>query len=244
MQADYVKLYHQIGRLLEAAPDLSTYQACTQPSALLWLGRGHALVKAVNVGAGYDAIAFTTAMDHLQTASWSSAVQKIFQILYRAMGHCELYLPAGSGGSFVPVGNSFDAFAALTKVFDQAKIDIMIVDPYMDQAALVDFGLAVPEGVQLRLLADIADHKATLKPAAEKWISQYGDSRPLSIRLATAKSLHDRAIFIDQREAWTLTQSLKDFAKRAPAEIIRADSIAALKVDAYEQIWTMSPSLI
>jgi hypothetical protein len=37
---------------------------------------------------------------------------------------------------------------------------------------------------------------------------------------------------------------LKDFAKRAPAEIIRADSIAALKVEAYEQIWTMSPNLI
>lgn len=244
MEPDYVKIYHQLGRLLETPPDLSTYQACSEPAALQWLGRGHALVKAVNVGAGYDAIAFTTAVDQLRSAAWSSAVSQVFQIMYRAIGHCELHLPAGSAGSFVPVGNSFDAFAALARIFEGAKFDVLIVDPYMDQAALVDFGLAVPEGVQLRLLTDANDHKATLKPAAEKWIAQYGSSRPLSVRLAPAKSLHDRAIFIDLRDAWTITQSLKDFAKRAPAEIVRADSIATLKVDAYEQIWATSLTLV
>lgn len=240
MTTDYVTVYQHLGRLLETPPDLSTYQACVQPAALQWLGRGHALVKAVNVGVGFDAIAFSTAVDHMRTAAWDSAVQQVFQILYRALGHCELHLPAGSAGSFVPVGNSFDAFAALSKIFAAATVDVMIVDPYMDQAALVDFGLAVPEGVPLRLLADANDHKATLRPAAEKWIAQYGTNRPLSVRLAPAKSLHDRAIFIDRHEAWTITQSLKDFAKRAPAEIVRADSIAALKVDAYEVIWAMA----
>lgn len=243
MTTEYATLYQQLGRLLETPPDLSTYQACVQPAALQWLGRGHALVKAVNVGAGFDAISFSTAVDNMRTAGWSSGVQQVFQILYRALGHCELHLPAGSAGAFVPVGNSFDAFSALSKIFVAAKVDVMIVDPYMDEAALVEFGLAVPEGVSLRLLADTNDHKATLRPAAEKWITQYGTSRPLSVRLAPAKSLHDRAIFIDRREAWTLTQSLKDFAKRAPAEIVRADSIAALKVDAYEGIWATSSVL-
>lgn len=243
MTTDYGTVYQQLGRLLETPPDLSTYQACVQPVALQWLGRGHALVKAANVGAGFDAISFTTAVDSMRTAGWSSGVQQVFQILYRALGHCELHLPAGLAGAFVPVGNSFDAFSALSKIFVGAKIDVMIVDPYMDEAALVDFGLAVPEGVQLRLLTDTNDHKATLRPAAEKWIAQYGANRPLSVRLAPAKSLHDRAIFIDRHEAWTLTQSLKDFAKRAPAEIVRADSIASLKVSAYEGIWATSSVL-
>ena len=98
-------------------------------------------------------------------------------------------------------------------------------------------GRFVPEGVPLRLLADANDHKATLQPAAQKWITQYGTNRPLSVRLAPAKSLHDRAIFINRHEAWTITQSLKDLAKRAPAEIVRVDTIAALKLDAYEAIW-------
>jgi hypothetical protein len=243
MATDYAMLYQQIGRLLETPPDLSTYQACVQPPALKWLGIAHALVKAVNVGNGFDLIAFTSAVDRMRSSAWSSGVNEVFQILYRALGNCELQLPAGSAGSFVPVGNSFDAFAALSKIFAAATVDVMIVDPYMDQAALVDFGLAVPEGVPLRLLSDANDHKATLKPAAEKWISQYGTKRPLSVRLASAKSLHDRAIFIDQNQAWTITQSLKDFAKRAPAEIVRADSIAELKISAYEAIWATASVL-
>jgi hypothetical protein len=49
--------------------------------------------------------------------------------------------------------------------------------------------------------------------------------------------LHDRAIFIDSTNAWLLTQSLKDFAKRSPAEIVRANDTATLKIAAYEAIW-------
>lgn len=235
MNRDYATLYQKIGRLLEAPPDLSTDQACVRPEALQWLGKGHALVQAV--GLSFDAIQFSTAVDHMRTAAWATAVSQAFQILYRALGHCEIHLPVGSAGSFVPVGNSFDAYAAISKIFASATIDVMIVDPYMDQTVLIDFALAVPEGVPLRLLADGNDHKATLQPAAQRWIDQHSTLRPLSVRLAPARSLHDRAIFIDHRDAWTLTQSIKDFAKRSPAEIIRVDSIASLKVDAYEVIW-------
>jgi len=108
----------------------------------------------------------------------------------------------------------------------------------MDQTVLIDFALSVPKGIPLRLLADENCYKTTLRSASQKWIDQYGTHRPLSVRLAPAKSLHDRAIFIDHRDAWTLTQSIKDFAKRSPAEIIRADSIASLKIEAYEFIWS------
>ena len=200
-------------------------------------------MKAVNVGAGFDAVSYASAVDALRTGAWQGAVTQIFQILYRALGHCELQLPAGSAGSFVPVGSSFDAFAALSKILAAATSDVLIVDPYLDEAVLTDFGLAVPESVPLRLLADANDYKATLRPAALRWRSQYGASRPLDVRLAPARSLHDRAIFLNRREAWTITQSLKDFAKRAPAEIVRADSIAELKVAAYESIWSTATPL-
>jgi hypothetical protein len=183
-------------------------------------------------------------MDQMQRAAWQSGVTTVFQIVYRALAHCELRLPPGSAGEFIPVGNSFDAFAALSKIFEKATSDVMIVDPYMDQSVLTDFGIAIPENVAVRLLADENDHKATLGPAAQRWVNQYGVVRPLSVRLAPRRSLHDRAIFIDRNEAWTLTQSLKDFAKRAPAEIVRADSIAALKVQAYEEIWTAATVLV
>jgi hypothetical protein len=68
--------------------------------------------------------------------------------------------------------------------------------------------------------------------------------QPPQARLAPPKTLHDRAIFIDQTIAWTLTQSLKDFAKRSPAEIVRADDTAALKIAAYEEIWLRAQIIV
>ena len=64
------------------------------------------------------------------------------------------------------------------------------------------------------------------------------------VRLAPSKTLHDRAILIDRITAWTLTQSLKDFAKRSPAEIVRADDTAILKIAAYENLWTSAQIIV
>jgi hypothetical protein len=81
--------------------------------------------------------------------------------------------------------------------------------------------------------------KPTLQPAAKRWETQYGDKRPLEVRLAPPRSFHDRVIIIDQMAVWILTQSLNAFATRAPASIIRVDpDTAALKIAAYEEVWT------
>jgi hypothetical protein len=153
-----------------------------------------------------------------------------------------MHAPAAAAGTFIPVGNSFDAFSVLTKIFHTAVSGVMVVDPYMDAIALVDFGILVPEGVLLRVLTD-ASYKQTLIPAAKKWTEQYGTTRPLEIKISRPRSLHDRAIIVDRARAWTLTQSLKDFAKRSPAEIIRLDDIARMKIEANEQLWTDASAL-
>jgi hypothetical protein len=143
----------------------------------------------------------------------------------------------GQASPLIPVGNSFDAYAAVAKVMSSAKRDVFVVDPYMDDTVLIDFGGTLVDNVALRLLTDQATAKPNLAPAAARWKAQYA-GRPLEVRLASPKALHDRAIFIDGSEAWTVTQSLKDLAKRSPAEIIRADDIAPLKIAAYEDVWS------
>ncbi|ARU25109.1 phosphoribosyltransferase (plasmid) [Ralstonia solanacearum] len=86
--------------------------------------------------------------------------------------------------------------------------------------------------------------KPGLKPAAESWAKQYNSVRPIEVRLAPAKSLHDRLITVDDAQAWTLTQSLKDFAARSPASIVRVDTeTASLKIHAYAAIWQSAAAL-
>lgn len=241
---DYGSLYRQLGRLLELAPSTTNTSAFQTAEGLQWLGRAHALVVEAGVSSGMDAVSFTLATNKLKEGIYGNGLSEIFQILYRALAHCELRAPADMSGSFIAVGSSFDAYAALSKILRLANHDVMIVDPYMDETALTEFGVAVNDGVNLRLLADETACKATFAPAAKKWASQYGATRPVDARVSPQKTLHDRAIFVDGNKAWTLTQSLKDFAKRSPAEIVRADDTASLKIDAYEMLWASARSVI
>ncbi len=241
---NYAALYTKLGRLLAEVPVLSDYQSLSRPEWVRWLARAHALVEVVGVGNGFDAMSFRTTMDNeLHSGAWHSAVKKLLGFTNRALAHCELYLPISAAGAFVPAGDVLDAYAAITKLLETAASDILVVDPYLDESALVDFGAAVPPSVTLRLLADSQGVKGTLAPAVARWVSQHGVTRPIEARLTAPKMLHDRVIFIDRKQAWILTQSLKDFAKRSPAELMRADDTAVLKIAAYEAIWQCATSV-
>jgi hypothetical protein len=235
MAMDPEAFYHHVGRLIETMP--TNLGASPLPAeAHRWLGQADALVS--QGGDISDKLDWRSAVRKLGNQFFQAGAEEEMRlILYRLLAAAELKAPARAKGTFIPVGSSFDAFAAVSKILQSAAQDVFIVDPYMDESALTEFGLAVPAGVLMRLMADEKDYKPSLAPAALKWSKQYGAARPLAVRLAPAGALHDRAIFVDRKTAWALTQSLKDFAKRAPAEIIRADDTAALKIAAYEGTW-------
>ena len=241
MIKDPESLYRQMGRIIETMPDFSGYAPITDDE-YLWIGRASALIE--QGGNILDQSDWRMATKNLQTALRHDAVQPMKMVLFRVLAAAELNAPAGVRGSFIPVGNNFDAFSAVSKVLKTAKKDIMIVDPYMDESVLTDFAGPTPENVNLRLLADEAHVKPSLEPAAKRWRDQYKNLRPVELRLAAERRLHDRAIFIDHQTAWILTQSLKDIAKRSPAEIIRADDTASLKIPAYESIWQNSKVVV
>jgi hypothetical protein len=234
-------LYRQLGRLIETIPDFSGY-APINHEQLVWLGRAHALVLAS--GDLVWRTEFDMAAGVVQGPARADALKTIMLVLYKALASAELRAPASARGAFIPAGNRFDAFAAVTKVLQTATSDVLIVDPYMDETVLTDFGGALPNSVALRLMADQASVKSSLEPAARMWVTQHGTTRPLEVRFAAAKALHDRAIFIDKTTAWILTQSLKDFAKRSPAEIVRADDTASLKIAAYEAVWSIAAVVV
>jgi uncharacterized protein YodC (DUF2158 family) len=238
-QMNAENLYRRIGRLIENAP-LPPESAALSPELMKWVGQADALVHETNdLSLQVD---IRIAADRLQRPDRRDAHQKIMMILYKALGAAELRSPPSVQGAFIPVGNPFDAYAALAKLLGSATKGVLIVDPYLDDTFLTEFATSVSEHVFLRLLADGASVKPNLSPAAKRWIAQY-PMRPLEVRLAPARALHDRAIFVDDLQVWTVTQSFKVFAKRSPAEIIRADDTGALKIAAYEAIWTSSAAI-
>ena len=234
-------LYRRVGRLIESAPSFEGIGPLAAEQ-MTWLGRAEALIDVSDdISARAE---FALGKSKLTFPSQRPiGFQGLMLALYKVLANAELKAPPGSQGAFIPVGSSFDAYAAVSKILSSGKTDILIVDPYMDDSVLLEFGGTLIEGVTLRLLTDTATVRPNLAPAALRWKSQY-PSRPLDVRMAAPKALHDRAIFVDRKDAWAVTQSLKDLAKRSPAEIVRADDTAPLKIAAYEDIWSKATIIV
>lgn len=140
------------------------------------------------------------------------------------------------------MGSAFDAFNAIGGILKQAKEGILIIDPYMDENILSDFAALATEKVAVCLLTDEARMRPALKPAAEKWVQQYGPDRSIELRSTGPRQLHDRLILLDGSDAHILAQSFKDLAARSPTTIQRVDTeLSKMKFDAYGAIWDAAP---
>jgi len=235
-------LYLQLGQHVAEMPDVLTVDARgnVPVDVLRWLGRAANLIEMVYASdlGNSDPLYFRLACNGLggPIVLRSGNAHDISAIVFRALAKAEANAPAGARGSFVPAGAGFSALQSVGKVLQEAATDVLIVDPYLDATALTDFAPLVAENVALRLLGDSATTKPdSLRPATQRWVAQHAAARPLEIRLSAPRALHDRLILIDRQIVWVLTQSLKDFAKRSPASVNRADpEVGQLKIAHYD----------
>lgn len=183
-------LYIHLRELVETMPDLSGDAWRTEEN-LRWLGRAAAVVESG--GDVMDIATFRVAMDALGGHSHAMNAKTIPNVLHRCLARAELAAPVALQGQFIAAGESLSAFAAVAKIFQRAKQDLLLVDAYADHTVITDFAVTAPEGVHVRILgADKEARKQALRPAVERWVQQFGGSRPLSVRVVPAAALHDR----------------------------------------------------
>ncbi|PCE41208.1 hypothetical protein COO09_16150 [Rhizorhabdus dicambivorans] len=226
-----------LGDLTARVPNFGTIDAPARDhETLLWIGRLLACIEYLGDGAD---IAFTrVAAQNLGGLTHEGNVTTLLTNLYSALAKAEARLPTAARGTFIGAGNAMDGLAAVARVFGGAAKDLLIVDPYMGERAVMDFIPMAAEGIRIRLLADAASVKPGLNPAVEAWARQYGRTRPLVVRLAPARSLHDRLVLIDGATAWSLTQSLEHLAQRSPASVARLPAeVASLKISFFDDLW-------
>lgn len=238
-------IYMGIGRLVENTPDLDNVKLTSQTQK--WLADAYTLVQAsgeltdlANLRLEIDILTDNTKLQGVSIARQKSSANKIQTILYRALAATELESIMVMKESFIPAGKGFDAFSAITKIFDKAKKEILIIDPYLDEKILTEFALSTPDNVTIKLLADAKGCKESLLPAIKRWIKQYGSARPVELRLASNSvsnsAFHDRLIVVDGKEVWNSTQSFKDFAKRHPGKIMPSQE-SDEEIKTYKIIW-------
>lgn len=232
---DAESLYLQLGQLIAEMPEIAG--RVPTPKIQRWLGRAAYLVTEAAVGT--DPHLFTLATSGLTGTLRFEHAQTIVAIVYRALAFAEAKAPSSARGGFVGVHQDLDALQVVGKILEEARQDVLIVDPYMDSKVFTDFGPTAPASVALRLLSDSHYTRIdAVRPAMLRWVQQFGTTRPIEVRFSPPRALHDRLIFADGTKVWSLTQSLKDFAGRSPALAQRLDpDPAAMKVDFYEGVW-------
>lgn len=236
--ADWEALYHQLGQIISDEPKIPSGEKRGSSEVLRWLGRAEALIGEVSGVADHSR--FGSLRTVMLTAIGTDAESQMRHIrgqLYAALAKAELNAPTAAKGAFIPAGNSFDALTAVSGVLRECRGSVLVVDPYMDAVALTDFLPMVTEGVSLRLLASDKQKTAGLPQAVERWKIQYAQARPVELRLAAPRLLHDRLI-MDEINVWSLSQSFNAIAQRSPAMVQRVGAeIASTKREAFLDIW-------
>jgi hypothetical protein len=229
------ELYLQLGNLVAEMPDLAHCPITSDVNR--WLGRAQALVGDVLDVAEVATLKVACQnLSHPQLRQMNA--QTITSVVHHALAEAELIAPARVQGTFIAAGSTLDAYAAVGRVLGMAKTDALLVDPYAYWKIVTQYAALAPESVAVRILADAAYHKDTLKPAAERWAQQFGKARaPLEVRLAPAKTLHDRLIIVDNANVWSIGQSFNRLAERAHTSLVRMDPEAGALKMAYLEIW-------
>jgi hypothetical protein len=236
------EVYLRLTSLLSDMPDF-LHPGAPSTDVHKWLARAVAVLSASGDAVAASELAAIAKLFPQDRIMREYSVQQIVSLLHMALAKAELIVPTAMSGAFIAAGSSYDAYAAVAKVLTTAASDLLIVDPYASEAVL-KYALTAPEKVSVRVLADQADGKPDLKPAAAAWVKQYGATRPLEARLSPKKTLHDRLIIVDGRTAWLLGQSFNKLADRAHTSISRADvELAKLKVGAYTTMWAAAVPL-
>ena len=236
MSADGEFLYRQLGQIVADMPDLATAMPLTTDE-LKWLAR--AVTLAENVLELPDRLRLSSATNFLTGYSRPSSAQSIAILMHKALARAEANAPISAKGGFIPINEPFTALSEFGKIVGLAVTDVLIIDPYMDAKVVTDFATLVNEHVSIRLLFDSHSTKPeALLPAVRRWTAQHSVNRPLAVRQTSPRELHDRFIFVDGKDVWSMTQSLKDFAKRSPASFIRIEGdMVETKIEFYESVW-------
>ena len=187
------------------------------------------------------AVEYITGSDHENIYFMNKHVTALNTVFQRVLARAELKADVSESTHFVSSGEAFSAVVAVSNIVSMSKRSVRFLDPYSDISILKHFAVLSAENLHIEILADKDCVKPNLIPAAEAWQKQYGNVRPLEIRLAPKRTLHDRAIFLDSKKVWVVGQSFNALATRAATTMVPMEGDAAdLKVQAYEELWNKS----
>jgi hypothetical protein len=220
------QLLAEVEDLIRTAPTYPAIRKMTE-SNLAWLGRFSAVIRAWNGNRGTEVLALNMGV---HTLNAGQNLQRIFSLLHEAR-HSLRMETVGPVSVAVGHGQVFDYFDEVRRVIEEAKQDLLFVDPYLDAEFVSRYLNHVSAGVTIRLLA--RQRFATLLPAVDLFATQ----SQLTIQVRAAPNFHDRYVFVDRSACYQSGASFKDGVKTSPTTLTQINDAFAAVFQTYENLW-------
>lgn len=230
-QIDQKQLLGEVEDLIRSGPKSSAQAAADHQ----WLGKVSAVLeKSLHDTSSVKSFLFAMGLGgnlgrYQQDASYSRinvSLSKARRVLQWSTG--------ASTGVVIERGMQFDYFDRIRKIIEQANSEIFFVDPYMNAEFVSNYMQLVNSKIKTRLLAK---SDVTSLVTAIKFLSKQSG---VGVEIRSSKEIHDRFIFIDQRDCYLSGASFKDGAKRSPTVIAQITDAFDALLDCYQRIWNSS----
>jgi hypothetical protein len=195
-----------------------------------WLGATTATVHEWDPIVAIEWDSLVRSLESSFTNDFQAIAHGLRRILYRARSALALEVESPTA-TFIDSGATFTYFDALRQIIERARVDLLIVDPYLDAEFVSRYLPAIAGGTQIRLLT--RERLNTLIPAVEAFVGQYGSQ----IAVRSCSELHDRFVFVDGQSCHLSGASLKDGAKTAPTVLVEIIDVFASTLSTYEALW-------
>ena len=200
-----------------------------KPDGLSWLGRASAILDR---------------WDRVQAIRTRVALSQITSFYGFNQGYKDLMLElhearndlmmgtVGPTNTVLPHGGVFDYFDEIRKTIELASKEVFFVDPYLDAEFVSRFLPHVRDGVRIHLLT--TDKRLSSLLSA---VDVFAKQNTVAIGVRSAPGLHDRYLFVDQRDCYQSGSSFKDGAKKAPTTLTQITDAFRAVFDTYDRIW-------
>jgi hypothetical protein len=232
--SDAGRLLAEFDELIRTAPRYDTAHHTT-PENLSWLGRVVAVANDWHSARGMLARQYAGQLRKPSAMDVDEGYNLLMTLLYE--GRHVMQMATGTTGVAVAQGMQFDYFDEIRKKIEEARQDLLFVDPYLDAEFVSRYLVNVAPSVTVRLLTSekkLLSLVSALKPLAQQ--------KKLRIEVRTMDGLHDRYFFIDKKSCFQSGASFKDGAKNAPTTITKITDVFSAVQSEYEARWIKAKS--
>jgi len=135
------------------------------------------------------------------------------------------------------LGSPFDFHNDVRDIIKKAEKEIFIIEPYIDEDLLEITLRGINNLINIKILANSHNPRGKFVKVSNKFISQHKGK----FEARETDKIHDRGIFIDNKDGWVIGQSLKQGGKK-PTYIIKLKDSKKLEA-IYNKIFLKSKKI-